>query len=296
MPIEVAQALAKAQREARAVEKRNRNDQHNYNYASAEDVIAAARDALATAELALAPGAFRFRRAEGTLDENAGAIGYLDITYLLVHAPSGKQHQISLEEAVCPTPGRMGGWARPLDKAIFAARTESLGYMLRELLLIPRRDAPDVSGRGDADERGRAPQGQRGAPQDRRQQEPRGQDRGRCGQAPPGPSRATQGAPAQGGGQVSPPSDPKLAEEARLLRQRREEAAQQKSRDLMLQADTAFAAFVEGYAAGLTSPASVDELAAACSDLGFPKGPARDAIRSAITMARARIAAATQTT
>jgi len=287
MPIEVAQALAKAQREARAVEKRSRNDQHNYNYASAEDVIAAARDALATAELALAPGAFRFRRAEGTLDENAGAIGYLDITYLLVHAPSGKQHQISLEEAVCPTPGRMGGWARPLDKAIFAARTESLGYMLRELLLIPRRDAPDVSGRGDADERGRAPHGQRGAPQDRRQQDPRGQDRGRGGQAPPGPSRGQQG---------TAPSDPKLAEEARLLRQRREEAAQKKSRDLMLQADTAFAAFVEGYAAGITSPASVEELAGVCRELQFPKGAPADAIRSAINQARARIAAATQTT
>jgi len=296
MPKEISAALAKAQAVARAVEKTKTNTHHGFRYASAEDVIAVAREALAEADLALLPVSTKFRRSGGTLDENAGACGFLDISYRLIHGASGHVHEMTTEEAVCPQPAKERGWVRPLDKAIFAARTEALGYMLRELLLIPRQDAPDVSGRGDADERGRAPQGQRGAPQDRRQQDPRGQDRGRGGQAPPGPSRAPQGAPAQGGGQVSPPADPKLAEEARLLRQRREEAAQQKSRDLMLQADTAFAAFVEGYAAGLTSPASVDELAAACSDLGFPKGPARDAIRSAITMARARIAAATQTT
>jgi len=287
MPKEISAALAKAQAVARAVEKTKTNTHHGFRYASAEDVIAVAREALAEADLALLPVSTKFRRSGGTLDENAGACGFLDISYRLIHGASGHVHEMTTEEAVCPQPAKERGWVRPLDKAIFAARTEALGYMLRELLLIPRQDAPDVSGRGDADERGRAPHGQRGAPQDRRQQDPRGQDRGRGGQAPPGPSRGQQG---------TAPSDPKLAEEARLLRQRREEAAQKKSRDLMLQADTAFAAFVEGYAAGITSPASVEELAGVCRELQFPKGAPADAIRSAINQARARIAAATQTT
>lgn len=289
MPVELAAALAQAQTAASAVEKRGRNTQQNYKYATAEDVIAEGREALSEAKLVLLPVSTRFVPIEGDLDANAGAIGYLDIVYMLVHAPSGHTHEIRCQEHVCPTRTRDGYWARPLDKAIFAARTEGLGYLIRELLLIPRQDAPDVSGRGDSDER--PPRGWQ-----ERQQGQRGQDRGRGGQASPGPPRGAQGAPAQGGGQVSPPADPKLAEEVRLLKQRREEAAQKKSRDLMLQADTAFAAFVESHAAGLTSPASVDELAAACSDLGFPKGPARDAIRAAITQARARIAAAAQTT
>lgn len=162
-------------------------------------------------------------------------------------------------------------------------------YARRYSLMMMTGVAGDDDDDGNAASAPAAPSG--GQPKGQR-----GQDRGRGGQAPPGPSRAPQGAPAQGGGQVSPPSDPKLAEEVRLLKQRREEAAQQKSRDLMLQADTAFAAFVEGYAAGLTSPASVDELAGVCRELQFPKGAPADAIRSAINQARARIAAATQTT
>lgn len=152
MPTEISQALAKAQAEAREVAKRSRNTQHNYNYASAEDVIATARDALACASLALIPLSTKFRLAEGGMEANAGAIGYLDISYRLVHGPTGQVHDIALEEPVCPTPSKNGGWARPLDKAAFAARTEGLGYMLRELLLIPRRDAVDISGRGDDDD------------------------------------------------------------------------------------------------------------------------------------------------
>ncbi|AUX33185.1 MULTISPECIES: ERF family protein [Sorangium] len=292
MPKEISAALAKAQAVARSVEKTKTNTHHGFKYASAEDVIAVAREALAEADLALLPVATKFRRSTGTLDENAGACGFLDISYRLIHGASGHVHEMTTEEAVCPQPAKERGWVRPLDKAIFAARTEGLGYMLRELLLIPRQDALDVSGRGDGDDRG--PRGG----QDR-QQGQRGQDRGRGGQASPGPSRGAQGsAPAQGGGQASPPdpSDPKLAEELRLLRQRRSEAKAEKSTEKLLLADTAFASAVEAHAATLQSSQAVEDLAALCDSLRFPKGRPAAAIGAAITQARARVAPATQST
>lgn len=288
MPKEISAALAKAQAVARSVEKTKTNTHHGFKYASAEDVIAVAREALAEADLALLPVSTKFRRSAGTLDENAGACGFLDISYRLIHGASGHAHEMTTEEAVCPQPAKERGWVRPLDKAIFAARTEGLGYMLRELLLIPRQDALDVSGRGDADDRGR------GAAD--RSQGQRGQDRGRGGQASPAPSRPAQGAATpQGGGQGQTPVDPKLAEEVQLLKQRRAEAKAERSTDKLLQADTAFAAFVEAHAPTLDGPA-IEALAALCAELRFPKGRPAAAIEAAITQARARVAPATQTT
>lgn len=174
MPKEISQALATAQAAARAVEKRGWNDHQKFKYASAEDVIAEGREALAEAKLALLPLGGKFRRVDGGIDAHAGAIGYLDITYRLIHAPTGQFHDMPLEEAVCPVQSQKGGWSRPLDKAIFAARTEGLGYLIRELLLIPRQDAPNISGRRDADEdepRGRGRDNGPDSPRQRREPE-----------------------------------------------------------------------------------------------------------------------------
>lgn len=276
MPVEMATALAAAQEAAQAVAKRGRNDQHNYRYATAEDVIQEAREALSGAKLALLPVSTAFIGVPGSLDDNAGSIGYLDIVYLLVHAPTGQTHEIKMQEHVCPTPSKNGGWARPLDKAIFAARTEGLGYLLRELLLIPRQDAPDISGRPDADER--SPQRQ---PTQRGQ---RAQEQGRGGQAQPAQERAQKPAasPQNGARRLVVPAA--LAEAVELLGQRRAEA---KGTPQELEADQAFAVEVERYAAAVT-PDQFKELARLLTEIQ-PKGKADKDIRAAMAKARERL-------
>lgn len=123
-------AILKAQRAIQPVAKGSKNDHHGYHYASAEDVLAAAREVLNEAGLALI--------CTGTGME----AGRLTKAYLLLHE-SGESMPLTSSLAVCP------GKGRPEDKAELASATECLGYILRDLLLIPRVDAEDVSGRKD---------------------------------------------------------------------------------------------------------------------------------------------------
>lgn len=132
---ELADALVRAQRAVRTAAKDSKNTFHGYRYASAEAVIEVAKVALDTAGLALAPDGHTV-----TCDDSGQYT--LHATHTLVHA-SG--HCFSFDTALAIVPDK----GRPLDKATLAARTEDLGYALRDLLLIPRGDAEDVSGRAD---------------------------------------------------------------------------------------------------------------------------------------------------
>lgn len=146
-------ALLKAQREVQAALKGSKNNFHNYKYASAEEVLTVGRDALNDAGLSLYPQSETIVPLPcGTPAEQGGATGLLRVVYVLLHE-SGESREIETHVPICPEQSSKGGWARPLDKALFGARTESLGYVLRDLLLIPRVDAPDVSGRADRGER-----------------------------------------------------------------------------------------------------------------------------------------------
>lgn len=161
-------ALVAAQRAVDVVIKDAKNPHHNYDYASAEEVVAVASVALAGAELAFTEegSSFSFfpvellKRADRSekpyADGIGGAHGILTVTYALVHV-SGERQAITHSFPVVPEKGR------PLDKALAASRTECLAYALRGLLLMerrpkghqkrapPKRTALDVSGRNDAD-------------------------------------------------------------------------------------------------------------------------------------------------
>lgn len=144
----LAAALCQAQIAVLAAEKTSTNEFHGYKYASAETIIVVGRDALNAAGLTLSPTASSFE-AFPTGANFGGAVGLLRSTFLLEHQ-SGAKRELTSDTPVCPEQGKTSGWSRPLDKALFGARTEALGYALRDLLLIPRSDAPSVSGRGDA--------------------------------------------------------------------------------------------------------------------------------------------------
>lgn len=139
----LAKALAAAVKACHSVQKDSQNSFHRYAYASADAIIAEAREALASAELALLP-------VEATLDgtERDGPDRFeLRRTFLLVHS-SGESAPLHVRWPVVPDKGR------PLDKATAAADTLSLSYLLRDLLLMPRVDpADDVSARDDRQQR-----------------------------------------------------------------------------------------------------------------------------------------------
>lgn len=138
-------ALVGAQKSVEAVHKRSLNKFHGYSYASAEDIIAEARDALNENGLA-------FSATGSTLHKQEGALT-LSVDYVLAHA-SGQHACFHGCVPVIPDKGR------PEDKAVFAAMTEGLAYQLRGLLLIERTNESTPSAR---DDRGYAPPVRRNA-------------------------------------------------------------------------------------------------------------------------------------
>lgn len=166
-------ALVKAQAEVKVALKGSTNTFHHYKYASAEEVLTVGRDALNDNGLSFSPTEETIIAlpAGVNADDMGGAPCILRIVFLLEHT-SGESRTMETHVPVCPERSKQGGWSRPLDKALFGARTESLGYALRDLLLIPRVDAPNVSGRGDNGDRQAPPQNRDQRPPQRQQQPP----------------------------------------------------------------------------------------------------------------------------
>jgi hypothetical protein len=127
---ELFAALSRAQAVAVSVEKDATNKFHKYNYASAEAMIAEAKAALASAGLAVVPSSSMLREPK-VFEREQGAFAVLLAEWVVVHADGGSL-PIACEWPVIPEKGR------PLDKALAAARTASLGYLLRDLLQLPR--------------------------------------------------------------------------------------------------------------------------------------------------------------
>lgn len=134
-------ALAKAQAECRGVEKGSYNKHHGYKYASSEDVMATATEALGNHGLA-----FICVKAETMADAKERGRGMcsamLLTEYLIVHEGGGTltlKSQTPIHE----------GKGRPFDKAVATAKTYDQSYTLRGLLNLPRveegmeRDAQD---------------------------------------------------------------------------------------------------------------------------------------------------------
>lgn len=131
----LAKALAAARDRCKAAAKDARNDFHKYDYASADNVIAVATEALEGSGLALIPA-----REELVA---VGSTYALNRLLFLAHASGEFVPLETLGWPVVPDKGR------PLDKAFAVALTSSLAYKLRDLLQIPRGTEDDMSARDD---------------------------------------------------------------------------------------------------------------------------------------------------
>jgi hypothetical protein len=126
---ELMTALSVAQKAIRSVGKDAKNDFAKYDYVSAETMISECRRALHKAGLVFSRTAWEMKTTE---------FGVTVVSnYVLNHPESGEQISMSSEMIVPPA-------QKQLDKATLAALTTSLNYMLRDMLLIPRADEPEV--------------------------------------------------------------------------------------------------------------------------------------------------------
>jgi hypothetical protein len=124
-------ALMLAQHDGRTVAKRGRNDDHDYAYALAEDVIEEAKCILERHGLALIPAGTKLRR------DDAGA-PIMAMRWTLVHPSSGQERDLGEWE----WPVTVEAF-RPLDRAWASADTACLAYFLRDLLQLKRTE-PEI--------------------------------------------------------------------------------------------------------------------------------------------------------
>jgi len=122
-------AMMKAQMGLESVSKDATNDWGKYGYTSAEQMITKCRQTL------LGNGLVFSRTNWELVDDKVCS------EFLIVHAESGQQIRFSNQMVF------VGG--KNPDKAVLAALTTSMNYMLRDLLLIPRVEAgqPEVDNR-----------------------------------------------------------------------------------------------------------------------------------------------------
>lgn len=184
----LAAALAQAQARARSVEKDAKNTFHKYAYASAEAILGEAKHALEGTGLALVPQNDAVAASPAVEGQTVSWV--LTRGLLLVHS-SGESIYLTTSWPIVPDKGR------PLDKAVASARTTSLAYLLRDLLLMPRVAEGEDMDHGSRDERR----------DDRREEAPRGpagrrREPAREEVPAPSPSRAAK-APAD----PTPPSE-----------------------------------------------------------------------------------------
>lgn len=159
-------SLLAAQQCVGAVEKSSTNSHHKYKYASSEDMLAAARDALITNGLVVVRTHYELDRSM----ERGDASAIMDVVqhFKVIHAETGAfiEHKV-----IWPA---IAAKARPDDKAIAGALTSGLSYYMRDLLMIPRVDEQQMDKRNDdgwtPGRRGNDRQRQRQAPQQQPQQ------------------------------------------------------------------------------------------------------------------------------
>mgnify|MGYP003112413499 FL=1 len=113
-------ALAAAQASADRIDKDSRNDFARYDYTSAESMMAMWTVIGEAHGLSLYPAALNI---EG---------GVLRTCWILEHAESEGTREIRMDWPIVEAKGK------PMDKAVASARTSSLGYLIRDLLIAPR--------------------------------------------------------------------------------------------------------------------------------------------------------------
>lgn len=188
----LAHGLAVAQRVAHSVEKDSKNQHFSYKYASGEAVIGAAKQALAAGDLSFFADKYEVKGLNGenvSMEEVHAGVAVLHSTYTLLHA-TGEARTYTSPMMIFPERGR------PPDKALAAAKTYDLAYMLRALLLLPRVDEnePDPDNRqNDQNYEPRTrDQQQRREPQQRRQQQRERSNASNGNEQPPAQGKANE--------------------------------------------------------------------------------------------------------
>ena len=122
-------ALHAAQWVAKRIDKDSKNTFSNYDYTSAESMMQMWTEISGEHGLALFPLELNIRYTPGDPPT-------LVTTWVLSHL-SGEDRTLTMEWPV------VIGKGKPLDKAIASARTSSLGYLIRDLLIAPRVNPTD---------------------------------------------------------------------------------------------------------------------------------------------------------
>lgn len=130
----LAGALLAAQMGIASVGKGSTNKFMNYRYTSADDMISAAREALHAAGLVA-------RRVGWQMSPMEDGGQCVTMSMRLDHPASGENFTELVQFPAYTEKGR------PMDKAVSGALTASMGYWLRDLLLLPRVD--EVEDRDD---------------------------------------------------------------------------------------------------------------------------------------------------
>ena len=129
-------AILKAQRAAKAIAKGSTNEYAKYDYASADSIVEECRGPLAEAGLTVYRAAWEMNRK----DDQWFVVSY----FIVSHAESGESTERAIHLPVV-------SGKTPIDKAALGVLTTSLGYFLRDLLLLPRADENEIDRRNDKD-------------------------------------------------------------------------------------------------------------------------------------------------
>ena len=116
----MAEALAKAQAMADRIAKDSTNDFARYDYTSAESMMDMWTQIAGPLGLSLYPASLAI---DGDI---------LRACWVIEHAASGDARDIRADWPI------VTGKGKPLDKALASARTSSLGYLIRDILIAPR--------------------------------------------------------------------------------------------------------------------------------------------------------------
>jgi hypothetical protein len=133
----LARAMLEVMKAVQYVEKRGRNDFHNYNYAMESDVVAAIRKGMIDNDLVLLPRAyFTNGGSPNVVDENG--LTHVSVEFTLIHAPSGERANISF-----PGSGSDKNRNGVGDKGVYKALTGAYKYALLKVFLVETGDDPE---------------------------------------------------------------------------------------------------------------------------------------------------------
>ena len=121
----LATALAAAQASADRIDKDSRNDFARFDYTSAESMMAM------WTVIGEAHGLILRPKCVGRPVQIEG-VTWLESVWMVEHSETGESLEV---EGFWPIVEAKG---KPMDKAVASARTSSLGYLIRDLLIAPR--------------------------------------------------------------------------------------------------------------------------------------------------------------